>query len=212
MAKPVIIIGGGGHARVIADILLCQGRPVLGFLDDSQLTLATQIPQLGRVLDAMKYASQAEFIIGIGANQTRQKFATSLAGAVQFTTAIHPSAVIANDVVISEGTVVMAGAVINTGSKIGRHCIINTSSSIDHDCRLADFVHVSPGAVLAGTVEVGEESWLGAGSVVINNCRVSSAVILGAGAVVTKNIDTPGTYVGIPARMIESSESKGISN
>lgn len=200
MAKPVIIIGGGGHARVIADILLCQGRPVLGFLDDSQLTLATQIPQLGKVLDAMKYASQAEFIIGIGANQTRQKLATSLAGAVQFTTAIHPGAVIAKDVVINEGTVVMAGAVINTGCKIGRHCIINTASSIDHDSLLADFVHISPGAHLAGTVKVGTRSWVGIGAIVSNDNNICDDVLIGAGGLVVTSILYPGTYIGVPVK------------
>ena len=97
----------------------------------------------------------------------------------------------------------MAGAVINCSTRIGRGCIINTSSSIDHDNDIGDYVHISPGAHLAGSVTVGELSWIGIGASVINNISITSDSIVGAGAVVVQNVTEQGTYVGVPARRIK---------
>ena len=98
----------------------------------------------------------------------------------------------------------MAGAVINAGTKIGKHCIINTSSSVDHDNILEDYVHISPGAHLAGTVTIKEGTWVCAGATVINNILVEENNIIGSGSVVIKNIEEKdSTYVGVPARKIE---------
>lgn len=201
MANPVVLIGAGGHAKVIANILKLQRRTILGFLDDDLGATCCNLPRLGRVKDAEKFSNKAEFIISIGANHTRQRVAETEGIHLCFTTAVHPDAVIAEDVSLAQGSVVMAGVVINSGTKVGRHCIVNTSSSIDHDCVLEDYVHISPGAVVAGTVYIGAGTWLGAGSVIINNLNICSSVIVGAGGVVTKNILEPGTYVGLPVKL-----------
>ena len=96
----------------------------------------------------------------------------------------------------------MAGAVINCCTKIGKGCIINTASTVDHDNVIEDYVHVSPGAHLAGTVKVGRGTWLGAGSVVSNNINITHSCKIGAGAVVIRDITESRTYVGVPVRRI----------
>lgn len=97
----------------------------------------------------------------------------------------------------------MANAVINASVKIGRSCIINTASSIDHDCIINDFVHVSPGVHVAGTVTIGRNTWLGIGSTVINNLEICANCIIGAGSTVIKDIKEDGTYIGSPAERIK---------
>lgn len=94
----------------------------------------------------------------------------------------------------------MANAVINPGSRVGRGCIINTGATVDHDCVLEDFVHVSPGAHVAGSVFIGSRTWVGIGGIISNNLTICADCIVGAGAVVVRNIDQPGIYVGAPAR------------
>lgn len=199
----VIIIGAGGHARVVADIVLCQGHRVLGFLDDSPTASgAYGIPLLGPV-DSYKEYPHARFLIGIGSAAVRQKLASRLEG-VTWHTAIHPTAVISRlGVTIGEGTVVMANAVVNAGARIGRHCILNSGSIVEHDNDISDYVHISVGAKTAGTVTIGDGTWVGIGATVSNNLTVCGGCMIGAGAVVVKNIDAPGTYVGVPARRME---------
>ncbi|MEG0271136.1 MAG: acetyltransferase, partial [Clostridia bacterium] len=204
LMKKVIIIGASGHGRVIADIINCCGDEVIGFLDDRGVDAFPGLKILGRVSDAKHFdITDVFYIIGVGKNATREKIAQEL-GKLRYYTAIHPSAIIADDVIIDEGTVVMANAVVNTGSSIGRHCIINTSATVDHDNRIADFVHLSPGVHLSGTVKIGEGTWLGTGAVVSNNVNICGDCTVGAGGVVITRIHEPGTYVGIPVRKVKS--------
>ena len=203
MRKTVVIIGAGGHGKVVADIILRSGDTVLGFLDDNPHLPATiaGIPVLGTISDYSKF-SDAAFVIAIGNNTIRQKLASQLTGVVWYT-AIHPRAVVSPmDTHIGEGTVIMATAAINPGATVGRHCIINTSAVVEHDNRLGDFVHLSVGAKLGGTVTVGNNSVIGINSTVINNVTVSCDSIIGAGSVVLRDLPTPGTYVGIPAKQL----------
>lgn len=199
----VIIIGAGGHAKVIADIVLCRGDRVLGFLDDRpEATGAYGIPVLGKVADYPLWPN-ARFLIGIGSAAVRQKLAKQLGG-VQWYTAIHPAATVSRlGVTIGEGSVVMAGAIINPGTRIGDHCIINSAAVVEHDNDIGSFVHISVGAKTAGTVTVGDSTWVGIGATISNNLTICSDCMIGAGAVVVKDIDAPGTYVGVPARRIK---------
>ena len=96
----------------------------------------------------------------------------------------------------------MPNAVVNAGAKIGCHCIVNTGGIVEHDSVLENFVHVSVGAKLCGTVHVGESTWIGAGAVVRNNLSIGSHCMIGAGAVVVNDIVDAGTYVGVPARRL----------
>lgn len=205
MNKKVIIIGASGHAKVIAEIITKSGDEVIGFLDDNKDIQYKEIylnkKVLGTIKDIAKYQDNY-FVIGIGNNNIRKTLSNTYLN-LKWYTAVHPNTTIANDVKIGAGTVVMPGVVINPGSIIGKHCIINTCSSLDHDNIIEDYVHISPGAHLAGNVKVQESSWICAGVTIINNVTIASNNIIGAGAVVIKDIeDTNGTYIGVPANKI----------
>lgn len=203
--KNVVIIGAGGHAKVIAEIILKSGDNVIGFLDDN-IDFQNKIVYLdkrviGTTKDIEKYKDYY-FIIGIGNNSIRKKINDD--NNLKLYTAIHPSAIIAQDVEIGKGTVIMPGVVINPGTKIGKNCIINTCASLDHDNILEDYVHISPGVHLAGTVSIKENTWLCTGASVKNNITIEKNNIIGAGGVVIKNILSSGnTYIGIPASIVK---------
>ncbi len=199
MCKEVIIIGAGGHGKVIADIIEKNGDKVLGFLDDgTEQKEVFGYPVLGKTGDCNKYKDK-EFFVAIGNNQVRKKIATDNAD-LKFYTAIHPKAVISRGVEIGVGTCVMAGSVINADTKIGKHVIINSGSVVEHDNRLSDFVHLSPGAVLCGTVTVGECTHIGAGVTVKNNTNITGEAVISEGAAVICGIEELGTYCGVPAK------------
>ena len=202
MSKDVIIIGAGGHAKVVADIVLCSGDNLIGFLDDDDDKQGSEVFKtykvVGKIADSEKYGDYY-FVVAVGDNYMRAEIVKGLAG-MKFYTAVHPSAVIADTVRIGKGTVVMAGAVVNVDTVIGKHCIINTAVTVDHDNKIGNFVHISPGAHLAGGVSVDDSSWLCTGAVVINNVHISKDVVLGASATALKDIDAPGVYVGTPVR------------
>lgn len=194
MRKEVIVIGASGHGRVIADIIKRSGDKVFGFLDDD----TSKQGVLGTVDGCEKYKDKY-FIIGIGNNAIRRKIAEKYPN-LQYYTAIHPTAVIAETVSVGNGTAVMANAVVNANAQIGDHCILNTSCVVEHDNNIADYVHISPGAVLCGTVSVGENTHIGANAVIKNNLTISHDVQIGCGGVVVKDIDKAGVYVGIPVK------------
>ena len=201
MFKEIIIVGAGGHGKVIADIIEKSGDKVIGFLDDN--TDRTEImgyPVLGKTQDCEKYADK-EFFIAIGNNVMRKNIVNKYAD-IKYYTAIHPMAIIAREVQIGEGTCVMAGAIINSSTAIGSHCIVNSGSVVEHDNRIGDFVHLSPGAILCGTVFVGECTHIGAGAVIKNNITIAPNSVIGAGAAVVSNINYEGVYVGVPAKEI----------
>jgi sugar O-acyltransferase (sialic acid O-acetyltransferase NeuD family) len=200
MSKQVVIIGASGHGKVIADIVMKSGDTVRGFLDDNEnICSVAGISVLGKIADFFNY-KDCEFVIAIGYAAIREAIAEKL-GAVKWYTAVHPAAVISGlDVEISEGTVIMANAVINPGTRIGKHCIINTAAVVEHDNNISDYVHISVGVRLGGTVSIGKASLVGIGSCVINNVSICGGCTIGAGAAVVNDIKEPGTYLGVPAR------------
>lgn len=201
MSNKIIILGAGGHAKVIADIALKCGYEVCGFLDDNaKADKILGFPILGKIEDCLKF-TDCEFVIGIGSNAVRKMLSEKYA--LSYATLIHPSAQIGAEVTIGNGTVVMANAVINPCTVIGNHVVINTASVVEHDNVIENYVHISPRAVTCGTVKIGEGVHVGAGATVINNISVCSGVIIGAGAAVVKNIAEKGTYVGVPAKIIK---------
>lgn len=205
MNDKLIIIGASGHGKVVADIAIKMNKwKSIAFLDDDEsIKTSMGLEVIGKTADAFTYKDEAVFFVAIGSNTTREKIQEKLIEeGLNVVSLIHPSAVIGTDVEIDIGSVVMAGVVINSSSRIGKGCIINTSSSLDHDNTIEDYVHISPGTRLAGTVKVGKGSWLGIGSVVSNNVNICSGCKVAAGAVVVKDITEPGTYVGVPVRKI----------
>ncbi|WP_300297289.1 acetyltransferase [Anaerosolibacter sp.] len=201
----LIIIGASGHGKVVADIAIKMNKwqSIAFFDDDESIKASMGLKVIGNTTDAYIYIDKADFFVAIGNNATREKVQEKLMDeGMSVVSLIHPSAVIGTDVEIGIGTAVMAGVVINSSSKIGKGCIINTSSSLDHDNVIEDYVHISPGVNLAGTVKIGKGSWIGIGSVVSNNVNLCSGCKVGAGAVVVKDITESGTYVGVPVRRV----------
>lgn len=213
MNTKLLIIGAGGHGKVIADIALKMKRwEYIAFLDDSEnVKFSMGIEIIDKSTSVSKYIEDYDIFVGIGNNVIRKKVQEQLEdlGAI-IPVLIHPSTIIGEQVYLEAGTVVMAGAVINCCTKIGKGCIINTASTIDHDNKIDDYVHISPGAHLAGTVRVGSGTWLGIGSVVINNINIINECKIGAGAVVIRDITETGTYIGIPARRVEDGKDINI--
>jgi sugar O-acyltransferase (sialic acid O-acetyltransferase NeuD family) len=206
MKNKLIIIGAGGHGRVIADIAIKTNMwEGIYFLDDDEsITQAMGIKVIGKASDWDQYKDRHSVFVAMGDNDTRKKWQERLAAAdADIPTLIHPSAVIGHGVEIGAGTAVMAGVAVNCGSVIGKGCIINTGTTIDHDNAIGDYVHLSPGVHLAGTVTVGKGTWLGTGSVVINNISIAGNCVIGAGTVVISDIKESGTFVGVPARRIK---------
>lgn len=198
----LIIVGAGGHSKVIADIALKNGYTNICFIDDNVIGEVLGFPIIGKTTDLTKLNdSETDFVIAIGNNNARQFIAESYD--VNWVTLIHPSAHIAVDVSIDAGTVIMASAVVNPGTKVGKHCIINTGAIIEHDNAIEDYVHISPRAVLGGSVSIGNSTHVGIGATIKNLITICSDCVIGAGAVVVKNIEKSGTYVGVPARKIK---------
>lgn len=202
----LLIIGASGHGRVVADIALKMNRwQHIAFLDDNEtIKSSMEINVIGKSKDVYTYLSDCDIFVAIGNNKTREKILSKLeTEGANIPMLIHPSATIGEKVEIGVGTVVMAGVVINCCSRIGKGCILNTGATIDHDNVIEDYVHISPGVHIAGTVEIGKGTWIGIGSVVNNNINITSDCMLGAGAVVVKDITETGTYVGVPAYKIK---------
>ena len=195
----IIIIGASGHGKVVADIAKRVGYTDIVFLDkDTSVSSFCGFPVMGT--EARLSDLDGDVFVAVGDGAARKKIMLEYKKRF-FTTLIHPAAVVAEDVITGKGTAIMAGAVINSGTRIGEGVIINTSSSVDHDCDIHDFCHIAVGAHLAGTVSVGENTWIGVGAVVSNNISICSECMIGAGAVVVKDIVISGTYVGVPARI-----------
>lgn len=207
--KQVLLIGGGGHAKVIIELIeamMADGAEVeiAGYFDDVAVEDLLGYPRLGCVGDISLYIDDIHvFVASIGSNTIRKRIVqelTLLNSDIQWLTCIHPSAVISKRAILAEGTVVMPGAVVNASAKVGKHSIINTGAVIEHDCILADFVHVSPNATLCGAVLVGEGTQIGAGATVIQCKKIGADSVIGAGALVSKDIIDHVIVKGVPAK------------
>ncbi len=201
----LLIIGASGHGKVAADVALNMKKwKTIFFLDDdTSKDTSVGLKIIGASNEFEKYIDEYDIFVGIGNNNIREYFEKILEDkGATIPTLIHPLAVISERVEIGVGTIVMAGVVINSSTNIGKSCIVNTGASIDHDNIIEDFVHISPGTHLAGSVKVGEKSWLGIGSIVSNNLTIANECTLGAGSVVVKDIHSSGVYAGIPVRRI----------
>lgn len=202
ITRPLVVVGAGGHGKVVADILLAAGETVDGFLDDDERATGTTVlglPVLGTrnwLRDGVRVA------LGVGNNATRERVARACVDAgAELVTAIHPRAVVARSARLEEGVVVMALAVINPDAVIRRGAIINTASVIEHDCEIGEFAHVSPNAALAGACKVGARAQLGIGASMLPGTTIGDDTIVGGGSVVTKQLPAGIVAMGAPARV-----------
>ena len=193
MNKRLAIVGASGHGKVIADMAKKLGYTDIVFFDDNEtITECNGYAVVGTGRDVSMF-SDREFVVAIGNAQIREKIQRDLEDSGHhITTLIHPNAVIGENVALGAGTV-----------RVGKGCIINTCASVDHDCLIGDFVHVSVGAHVAGSVKIGARTWVGAGATVSNNIAIRGDCMVGAGAVVIKDINEPGAYIGVPARRMQ---------
>ena len=203
----VLIIGGGGHARVVADALISRSKigdkyEIIGFLDDNESLQNKEqlgIRILGKISEIEKFEHQA-IAIGIGDNLTRKNIYVELKKRNEnILTVIHPHTTIASDVVIGDGSVAFAGVVVNAGTRIGSNVILNTASTVDHDSIIAPHAHICPGVHLGGGVKVGEGAFVGIGSAVIHYKTVGNWAIVGGGSTVINDVPPSITVVGSPA-------------
>lgn len=207
----VAVIGAGGHAKVIIDLLRCSGHDVVACLDAGREGQTVNgVPVLGdeRVVlpQLMAQGVDAAFV-ALGDNRLRQKVVAGIAAlGLEMVSAIGRSAVISPSARVGRGCAIMEGAVINADARIGDFAIINTNASIDHDCVVGPYSHVAPGSALAGGVDVGATVFLGAGSRVIPGIKIIDGAVVGAGAVVVRDIGSTGTWVGVPARQISKKD------
>jgi sugar O-acyltransferase (sialic acid O-acetyltransferase NeuD family) len=208
-AGPVGILGAGGHAKVVIDIVeRMNAHRIAGVFDDDPSKWGTHVlghRVLGGIDDfLLNWRSRcAGAVLGIGNNRVRRILHRKLreAGFVP-TTAVHPTAAVARDVEVGDGTVVMALAAVNPGCRIGPGTVINTSASVDHDCILGECVFIAPGARLGGNIRVGDLSLIGTGASIIPGRTVGRNAIVGAGAVVITDIPDDVTVVGVPAHVV----------
>jgi sugar O-acyltransferase (sialic acid O-acetyltransferase NeuD family) len=196
----IYLFGAGGHGKVIADILELCGIEIGGIFDAD---LNRSIWDYKTFEFPGPYnIKKDKLILSIGNNATRKRIAHNIDA--DYTSAVHPSAIISRKSFIDIGSVIMAGTVVNTDTTIGKHSILNTNCSVDHDCLIANYVHISPNSTLCGGVSVGECSQIGTGAIVIPGIKIGSNSIIGAGAVVIKDVPDNVVVAGNPARIIKS--------
>ena len=210
----LLIVGAGGHGKVVADTAYESGRwEKIAFLDDRYPELKSSLlwPVLGKIAQATEFLTEySDMVIAIGNNLLRAELVYRFTKMGFFMpTIVHPTAFVSKSVMIGAGSVVFAQVAVNAGTQIGHGSIVNTGATIDHDCLVGDGVHISPGAHLAGTVIVGNYSWLGIGSSVIQQISIGENVVIGAGAVITQNVPNDVTVVGVPGKIIKNHKISG---
>jgi sugar O-acyltransferase (sialic acid O-acetyltransferase NeuD family) len=208
--KRLAIVGASGHGKVVADIAEYCGWEEVVFFDDAFPKKKT-LEGWSIVGDTQNFlSSMINFngcIVAIGDNITRlEKTNFLLLSGAPVISLIHPSAIVSKYSSIKLGSVVKANVVIDAFSKIGLACILGTSATLAHDCKLMDAVHVSPGANLAGSVEVDQCTWLGIGSTINQGLSIGKNVIIGAGSVVINDMPDNVVAVGIPSKVIKSNK------
>lgn len=210
--KPVIIVGGGGHAKVLLDTLKSKNIEIIGITDPDGKKhnfMIEGIRVIGTDDELDNYSVNDVLLVnGLGSIKDTIKRRTvyeSLKNkGFSFSDVIHQSAVIASSVRIEEGVQVMAGAVIQPGCVINENTIVNSSASIDHDCLIGKNVHIAPGVTLSGEVEVEDNVHVGAGVTIIQGVKIGQNSLIGAGSVVLKDIPANTKAVGVPAKVVKS--------
>lgn len=207
MAKKVVVIAGGGHARVVISILKkLKSFKVMGYVDEHDAGPLLSVKWLGNdkaLPELFKNHICKAAVMGVGsirADSTREKtFKRIKAIGFEFPAVISPAAIINEDVEIGEGVVVLDRAVVNCGARIERGCIINTGAIVEHDAHIGEYTHIASGAVIGGAVRVGKRSFIGSGAAVIQCRKIADDCTVGAGGVVIRDIIKKGVYVGNPA-------------
>jgi sugar O-acyltransferase (sialic acid O-acetyltransferase NeuD family) len=209
MADTILVVGAGGHAKVVIDAVLSSGCGIIGLYDDNPALGGTELVRGVRVMGDTSMVERDwrkgfKIIIAIGENRLRRRL--SFRWKVGYGIATAPSVVLGRGVAIGAGSMLLPSATVNIDSVVGDHVILNTSCSVDHDCRIGDYAHIAPGSVLGGNVTVGEGTFLGIGARIIPGIRIGRWSVVGSGAVVTRDLPDNCTAVGVPAKIIKTRE------
>jgi len=210
MSRPLIIVGTGGSAYDLLDIVEAINARVptwqpIGFLDDAQPTgdLRLGLPVLGPLRNARQFAD-AWFVNVISGDRHFRRLPAILAGTgvpdERFATLVHPSAVVSSRARMGHGVVVNAGAVIGGAVEIGNHVMICPGVVLGHEARVADYCILAPGAIISGLTRVEQVCYIGARAAIRQNLTVGAGALVGMGAVVVANVQPGATMVGVPAR------------
>ena len=208
MNMPVVVLGAGGHAKVLINALQLCNVEILGITDPDPTLLGQEllgVPVIGTDEVLKNYSIEKVHLVnGLGTvdlSPTRAGIFNDCNNlGFVFAQVIHPMAVVAGETKLGEGVQVMAGAVIQPGSFVGCNSIINTRASVDHDCTIGSHVHIAPGVTLSGGVTVGACSHIGTGATLIQGVSVGTGCLVAAGAVVVKDISAGVMVRGVPAR------------
>lgn len=192
------LFGASGHAKVIMDIIEAQGDSVHCLYDDAPHCSDIHGVPVYKADETIVYGP---LIISIGANHVRKLISERFS--LEYAIAIHPTSIISPFATLGIGTVVMQNTLIQSDTEIGKHCIINSGASVDHECHIEDFVHISPHVTLCGNVKVGEGSWVGAGAVIIPGIKIGRWCTIGAGAVVIRDVPDGAVVAGVPGKVIK---------
>ncbi len=205
--RDVILLGGGGHAKVVLDALRACCIPVRGFCDDNpEAALGAVIgreshlgPLEAMVERAANFEMKGRLMPAVGDNTLRLGWVDRL-GRTWITSVTHPSAVLSLNVKIGDGVFIGAGAIVNNSTTIGDAAIVNTGAIVEHDCTIGAGVHIAPGAVVGGGCRIGKRALIGLGARVLPGVSIGEGATIGAGAVVTREVGEGTTVVGVPAR------------
>lgn len=205
--KKMLVVGGGGHARVVTDIILDNGLyDIVGFIDNDKTRIYRGISVIGTDDDLNRLYEEGikKVFIALGNNLLRKKLQIKCQDiGYEIITVISRFAYISPTVAIGRGSVVMPGAILHANVTVGEGCIINTNSSVDHDSSVGGFSHIAPGSAVSGYTCIGEQCFLGTGSSVIDHIKIGSEVIIGAGGVVIKNVSDNVKIVGVPGKKLK---------
>ncbi len=205
----VVIIGAGGHGKVVLDILRAVGEhTIVGFLDADPALAGSRlrgVEVLGSInlLPRLRQRKALGAIVAIGDGRVRVSYAQAvLADGLELISAIHPAAVVSPSARIGRNVVIAAGAVVAPDAIIADSVIVNTHAGVDHECEVDEGAHLCPSVALAGKVHVGAGAFLGIGARVLPCLSIGERAIVGAGAVVIRDVPPGVTVVGVPAKIL----------
>ena len=206
----IVVIGGGGHARVVIEILLATKAEVVGFCDPSfsEGECFGHVACLGDdgVLERLRADGVEQAIVALGDNGLRCEVALRVRSlGFRLVNAVHPSAQISPSAILGQGIAIMANVVINAATTVGDNVIVNTGATVDHDCKIGGGAHIAPGAHLAGRITVGEQCLIGVGSAV--GCgrplSIGDGAVVGSGSVIIEDVPAYSTVAGNPANQLK---------
>lgn len=207
MSLPILILGAGGHAKVLIDILRMRSAEIIGAVDPLSTSDVSGVRVIGNDDIINEYSpGHVQLVNGIGGvascSKRRMIFERFLRLGYKFKKVIHPSAIVASGVELGEGVQIMAGAIVQAGTSLGSNSIVNTRGTIEHDCNIGAHAHLAPGSVLCGSVTVGTESFVGASATVIQGVNIGPRTTVGAGSLVLSDIPGDTTAYGVPAKVV----------